>query len=133
MISVSSGHSAGYLTGSVGAGMEGYYTGAAGPGEPAGRWQGRGAERLGLAGVVDADVMHALYGQFRDPRDPRFADPDTRDQAGRTRPCSEAVPHRRSRSSRTVSASTPRSTRATPSRSRYRPGGSRPSARPTRR
>lgn len=82
MITMSSGHSSAYLTDSVGAGREGYYTGAVGPGEPPGRWQGRGAAALGLAGTVDADVMEALFGQFRDPRDPAFADPETRLRAG---------------------------------------------------
>ena len=83
MLSVSAGHSAGYLTNSVGAGMEGYYTGSVGAGEPPGRWSGKGAERLGLSGEVDADIMHAIYNRFADPRDPRFADPESRDQAAR--------------------------------------------------
>ncbi len=43
MLSISSGHSASYLTGSVGVGREDYYTGAVAEGEPPGRWQGRGA------------------------------------------------------------------------------------------
>jgi conjugative relaxase-like TrwC/TraI family protein len=81
MLSISSGHSASYLTGSVGAGMESYYTGACNGGEPPGRWSGIGAVRLGLAGEVDGDQMDALYEQFLDPRDPAFADPETRTQA----------------------------------------------------
>jgi len=83
MLSISSGHSAGYLTGSVGAGREDYYTGAVAEGEPPGTWHGKGAASLGLVGEVDPDVMHALYGEFSDPRDPLFADPETRDQAAR--------------------------------------------------
>ena len=83
MLSVSTGHSAGYLTDQVGAGMESYYTGAVGSGEPPGRWWGRGAAALGLAGEVDAEAMHAVYGQFLDPRDPRFADEATRHEADR--------------------------------------------------
>jgi conjugative relaxase-like TrwC/TraI family protein len=64
MLSISSGHSASYLTDSVGQGMESYYTGAVTGGEPAGRWVGAGAAALGLVGEVDHDVMHALYGSF---------------------------------------------------------------------
>jgi conjugative relaxase-like TrwC/TraI family protein len=61
--------------------MEGYYTGAIGDGEPPGRWSGTGAAALGLVGEVDAEVMHAVYHGFADPRDARFADPETRNQA----------------------------------------------------
>jgi len=81
MLSISSGHSASYLTDSVGAGREDYYTGAVAEGEPPGTWQGRGARQLGLAGQVDDAVMHAVYARFADPTDPAFADPITRDQA----------------------------------------------------
>jgi hypothetical protein len=83
MISVSSGHSAEYLTDAVGAGREDYYTGAVAEGEPPGVWHGRGARELGLVGQVDADVMHELYGRFTDPRDPGFTDELTRDGAAR--------------------------------------------------
>ena len=83
MLSISSGHSASYLTGSVGAGREDYYTGAVAEGEPPGRWHGRGAAQLGLTGQVDAEVMHAVYGRFADPTDPAFADPATREEARR--------------------------------------------------
>ncbi len=78
MLSVATGHSSSYLTDQVGAGMESYYTGTAGAGEPPGQWYGKGAEALGLTGEVDADVMHGVYGQYRDPRDPAFANPATR-------------------------------------------------------
>ena len=44
MLSVTPGHSAGYLTNQVGAGMESYYTGAVGAGEPPGVWHGKGAD-----------------------------------------------------------------------------------------
>ena len=42
MLTISSGHSALYLTDAVAAGRENYYTGAVAAGEPAGRWYGRG-------------------------------------------------------------------------------------------
>ncbi|GAA5026116.1 MobF family relaxase [Actinopolymorpha pittospori] len=74
-MTVSSGHSAGYLTGAVAAGRENYYTGAVAAGEPPGRWWGKGAEKLGLTGLVDAEDMTALYEHFIDPRDPAFRNP----------------------------------------------------------
>ena len=75
MLSIRSGHSARYLTDQVAAGRENYYTGAVAAGEPPGRWSGRGAEMLGLSGLVDAQDMTALYEHFVDPRDPGFKDP----------------------------------------------------------
>ncbi len=69
MLSYSSGHSIDYLTDAVAAGRESYYTGAVATGEPPGRWYGRGAVALGLAGEVDHEVIAALYGRFVDPRD----------------------------------------------------------------
>ena len=75
MLSISSGHSADYLTGQVAAGRESYYTGAVTAGEPPGRWAGRGAERLGLSGLVDAQDMTALYEYRLDPRDVLFRQP----------------------------------------------------------
>src|SRR5262245_15777153 len=75
MLTISSGHSADYLTGAVAAGRENYYTGAVAAGEPPGRWYGRGAEALGLAGVVDAQDMTALYERLIDPRDDAFRQP----------------------------------------------------------
>ncbi|WP_143447891.1 MobF family relaxase [Kineosporia sp. R_H_3] len=78
LLSVTPGHSASYLTNQVGAGMESYYTGAVGAGEPPGVWHGKGAEALGLEGEVDADVMSALYERYLDPTDERFTDPETR-------------------------------------------------------
>src|SRR6266508_3406268 len=75
MLSISSGHRADYLTGAVASGRENYYTGAVAAGEPPGRWYGRGAEALGLSGLVDHQDMTALYEHFVDPRDPGFADP----------------------------------------------------------
>jgi hypothetical protein len=80
-MSIKTGHSADYLTGAVAAGRENYYTGATVAGEPPGRWYGRGAEALGLAGEVDAQDMNALYERFIDPRDPRFRDPVKWDEA----------------------------------------------------
>jgi hypothetical protein len=75
VLSLSSGHSADYLTAAVATGRESYYTGAVAAGEPPGRWYGRGAERLGLAGEVDAQDMTALYEHFIDPRDQAFREP----------------------------------------------------------
>lgn len=80
MLSISSGHSASYLTDQVAKGRESYYLDATTDGEPPGRWWGKGAEAFGLVGEVDHNQMHALYGEFRDPRDPRWHDPATRDQ-----------------------------------------------------
>jgi conjugative relaxase-like TrwC/TraI family protein len=75
VLSLSSGHSADYLTGAVAAGRESYYTGAVAAGEPPGRWYGAGAEALGLTGEVNTQDMTALYQHFIDPRDPAFRDP----------------------------------------------------------
>ena len=50
-----------YLTREVATSKHDYYTGA---GETPGKWAGRGAALLGLAGEVDADDMAALYGRF---------------------------------------------------------------------
>jgi conjugative relaxase-like TrwC/TraI family protein len=76
VLTISSGHSTDYLLGAVAAGRENYYTGAVAAGEPPGRWYGRGAEQLGLSGLVDAQDMTALYEHFLDPRDPAFKDPE---------------------------------------------------------
>jgi conjugative relaxase-like TrwC/TraI family protein len=81
VLTLSSGHSADYLTGAVAAGRENYYTGAVAAGEPPGRWYGRGAKRLGLSGLVDTQDMTALYEHFIDPRDEAFADPARWDEA----------------------------------------------------
>lgn len=70
MLSIKPGHDVEYLTKAVAGGREGYYTGAVDAGEPPGRWFGAGAERLGLAGEVDADLMDAVYTHLLDPRDP---------------------------------------------------------------
>ncbi|MGQ0842801.1 MAG: MobF family relaxase [Sporichthyaceae bacterium] len=75
MLTISSGHSASYLTDAVAAGRENYYSGAVAAGEPPGRWYGAGATALGLEGVVDAQDMTAVFAHFVDPRDPGFRDP----------------------------------------------------------
>jgi len=75
VLSISSGHSVRYLTDQVATGRESYYTGAVAAGEPPGRWSGRGAEALGLTGLVDAQDMTAVYEHLVDPRDPGFRDP----------------------------------------------------------
>lgn len=72
MISIAAGHAVDYLTGQVASGRENYYTGAVATGEPPGVWSGRGAELLGLSGLVDAQDMTALYEHRLDPRDERF-------------------------------------------------------------
>ncbi len=81
MLTISSGHSAEYLTAAVAAGRENYYTGAVATGEPPGRWYGAGAEALGLSGLVDTQDMTALYERYLDPRDPAFRHPDRWDDA----------------------------------------------------
>ena len=75
-----------YLTAGADGGHVGgmrYYTEAAG--EPPGRWAGRGAAGLGLAGDVDADVLQALYVDRVGPDGVRL---DARAQA-RFRPVKE--------------------------------------------
>ena len=81
MLTISSGHSAEYLLDAVATGRENYYTGAVAAGEPPGRWFGRGAEALGLRGLVDHQDMTALYERFIDPRDERFRDQARWDEA----------------------------------------------------
>ncbi len=68
------GHSVDYLLREVATGRENYYTGAVAEGEPPGRWNGAGAEALGLRGLVDHQDMEALFEHFVDPRDPAFKD-----------------------------------------------------------
>ncbi|WP_300008269.1 MobF family relaxase [Pseudonocardia sp.] len=81
MLSVHRGHSVRYLTDEVAKAREGYYTGAVAAGEPPGLWWGKGAETLGLAGEVDADLMEAIYTRLLDPRDPAAHDRTTWDEA----------------------------------------------------
>jgi AAA domain/TrwC relaxase len=64
-------------------GRDAYYTDAVAAGEPAGRWYGRGAEKLGLTGEVDPLMLKALYTHGLDPRDPATADRETWHQAER--------------------------------------------------
>ncbi|MDD7967789.1 MobF family relaxase [Actinomycetospora lemnae] len=80
MLSVSSGYSPDYLLNEVATGRESYYTGAVTDGEPPGRWWGRGAEKLGLSGLVDAQDMRGIYERFLDPRHEGFVDPDRWDE-----------------------------------------------------
>jgi len=80
VLSIASGYSPEYLLKEVATGRESYYTGAVAEGEPPGRWWGAGAEQLGLAGLVDAQDMRALYEGFLDPRDPAFRDPKRWDE-----------------------------------------------------
>ena len=74
MLSISSGHSAEYLTGQVASGRESYYTGVT-AGEPPGRWTSRRTQALGLTEIVNAQDMTALYEHRLDPRDARFRGP----------------------------------------------------------
>lgn len=83
MLSISSGHSADYLTSQVAGGRESYYLDATVEGEAPGRWSGGGAAKFGLTGEVVAEDMEALFGSFLDPRDPRWADPETRAECAR--------------------------------------------------
>jgi conjugative relaxase-like TrwC/TraI family protein len=81
VLSLAIGYDTGYLTGAVAGGREGYYTGAIAAGEPAGLWYGAGAERLGLSGEVDAELMEAVYTHLLDPRDPATRNRPTWGQA----------------------------------------------------
>jgi conjugative relaxase-like TrwC/TraI family protein len=56
-----------YLTQEVARGREGYYVDAVVAGEPPGRWAGKGAAALGLAGEVDSEEITALYHHLRTP------------------------------------------------------------------
>ncbi|WP_328304473.1 MobF family relaxase [Actinomycetospora sp. NBC_00405] len=80
MLSIASGYSPDYLLHEVATGRESYYTGAVTDGEPPGRWWGRGAEKLGLSGLVDAQDMRGVYERFLDPRHEGFADPGRWDE-----------------------------------------------------
>ena len=93
MLSIDEGHDVGYLTGAVATGRESYYTGAVAAGEPPGLWYGAGAEGLGLAGEVDADLMEAVYSHLLDPCDPASRDRETWGEAPAL-----AKPHRKYRS-----------------------------------
>src|SRR3954464_9691090 len=74
MISTASVAGVGYYTGSGDGARDEraapgttYYTGAWEKGEPPGRWGGRLAEQLGLAGDVDAGTMETLFEKFEAP------------------------------------------------------------------
>lgn len=90
MLSLAKGSDVGYLTKEVAGGREGYYTGAAAAGEPAGLWYGAGAEALGLSGEIDADLMEAIYAHLLDPRDPAAHDRETWGEAGALAPAHRA-------------------------------------------
>lgn len=84
VLSIAAGYSTSYLqkevaealeaaTGSASAGertASAYYTGSAASGEPAGMWWGAGAESLGLSGVIDGELLSAVFDHRLDPRDP---------------------------------------------------------------
>jgi hypothetical protein len=80
VLRIKSGHSVRYYTDATTEAKENYYTGEAAAGEPAGRWSGAGAERLGLRGLVDPTVMIGVYERFLDPRDARFGDESAWDE-----------------------------------------------------
>src|SRR5437764_12524344 len=82
MISTASVAGVGYYTGSGdgarnerAASGSTYYTGASEKGESPGRWGGRLAEQLGLAGDVDAATMENLFEQFEAPDGSRLGRP----------------------------------------------------------
>lgn len=82
MLSITTAHSAEYLTRQVAIGAENYYTAAVGDGirgEPPGIWTGRGCAKLGLSGEVDNAVFERMVDGFWDPRDPAFLDPSVPD------------------------------------------------------
>ena len=83
MLSLSTGTDTAYLTDTVAAGREGYYTGAVDAGGPPGVWYGAGAAALCLSGEVDAELMTAIYAKGLDPRDPQARDKETWEQAAR--------------------------------------------------
>jgi conjugative relaxase-like TrwC/TraI family protein len=83
VLTVATGYDVKYVTDQVGAGREGYYTGAVVAGEPPGLWFGAGAERLGLSGQVDAEQLEAIYHHLVDPRDPASRDRETWSEAAR--------------------------------------------------
>ena len=69
VVSVAKATSVDYYTGGdgVGEGAENYYLDAVEEGEPAGLWSGTGADRLGLAGEVDAEDMRVVFSEFTNP------------------------------------------------------------------
>ncbi|GAA1843928.1 hypothetical protein GCM10009836_24140 [Pseudonocardia ailaonensis] len=97
MLSLAVGHDVGYLTGPVSGGREGYYTGAVAAGEPAGLWYGAGAERLGLVGEIDPDLIEAVYMHLADPRDPASRSRATWGEAALL-----AAPHRKYRAAEEI-------------------------------
>ena len=97
MLTISSGHDTKYLTGAVGKGREGYYTGAVAAGEAPGVWYGAGAELLGLSGEVDAEQMEAIYTHLLDPREPVSASPATWGEAAQL-----GKPHKNYRSAEDI-------------------------------
>ncbi len=99
MLSIATGHDVDYVTSQVGAGREGYYTGAEAAGEPPGLWYGAGAELLGLPGEVDPEQMKAIYGHLLDPRDPASASPTTWGEAALL-----GAPHKHFRSAEDIYA-----------------------------
>ena len=91
MLTISSGHSADYLTGPVAHGRESYYTGAVDAGEPPGRWSGQYAAAHGLVGEVDHQDMSALFKSFIDPADPRFRTAGRLGRSAHARPAATAL------------------------------------------
>jgi len=55
------GHDVGYFNAGRADGCAGAMSCYARPGEPPGQWAGQGAEKLGLTGQVDPDVIQNLY------------------------------------------------------------------------
>jgi conjugative relaxase-like TrwC/TraI family protein len=73
-LALKAGRDIGYHTSRTGGGHAGgmaYYTGSAG--DPPGVWAGRGAEKLGLSGAVDPEVIHRLSHEDITPDGERLA------------------------------------------------------------
>ena len=128
MLSVAKGYDTTYLTGAVGAGRRGTTAVRCAAGEPPGLWYGAGAEALGLAGEVDAELMEAVYTRLLDPRDPAA---HSRATVGRGGAARGGAP--RYRSADDIYADLPGERSRTPARSSGRSCGRRRSARRGRR
>jgi TrwC relaxase len=93
-LSIAQGHDITYLTGKQDnvshVGGVAYYMAAVGK-EPPGIWAGKGAERLGLAGVVDDQVIYQLYHQDMAPGGERLAAGARRTYQDRDLTAEEAV------------------------------------------
>jgi len=85
VVSIAKGSNWRYYAASAGngEGNPNYYSAGVSSGEPAGRWRGSAAERVGLVGVADDVQLEALFGEFIHPQDPSFTDKGGWDDAER--------------------------------------------------